>query len=93
MNLLNDARDERQLKALIGLSEDQFNKILIKFADCYKKLKLQRYEDSQQFDKRKPGAGSKGTLDTMDKKLFFILFYLKTYPTFDELGYQFGLDR
>lgn len=93
MNLLNDARDERQLKALIGLSEDQFNKILIKFADCYKKLKLQCYEDSQQFDKRKPGAGAKGTLDTMDKKLFFILFYLKTYPTFDQLGYQFGLDR
>jgi hypothetical protein len=93
MNILSDVRDERQLKALIGLSENQFTTILIKFTDSYKELKIQCYEDSHQLDKRKPGAGSKGRLDTMDKKLFFILFYLKTYPTFDELGYQFGLDR
>lgn len=29
----------------------------------------------------------------MDKKLFFILYYLKVYPTYDVLGYHFELDR
>jgi hypothetical protein len=29
----------------------------------------------------------------MKYKLFFILFYLKNYPTFDVLGYEFGIDR
>ncbi|MCP4372186.1 MAG: transposase [Deltaproteobacteria bacterium] len=29
----------------------------------------------------------------MENKLFFILYYLKNYPTFDVLGYKFDLDR
>jgi len=43
--------------------------------------------------KRKPGGGSKGKLPTMSDKLFFILSYYKTYPTFDVLGSQFGMAR
>jgi mRNA-degrading endonuclease RelE of RelBE toxin-antitoxin system len=31
-------------------------------------------------------GGRKGTLSTPELKLFFILFYLKNYPTFDVLG-------
>lgn len=31
-----------------------------------------------------------GNLDTPGKKLFFILYYLKSYPTFDVLGFHFG---
>lgn len=30
---------------------------------------------------------------TSEEKLFFILFYLKTYPTFDVLGILFEMDR
>ncbi|MGH7926700.1 MAG: transposase family protein [Candidatus Binatia bacterium] len=36
---------------------------------------------------RKPGGGQKGHLKTAEDKLFFILFYLKTYPTFDVMGF------
>lgn len=93
MNILNDVRDERQLKALIGVSSDEFDTILSEFTRCYEVLKLEQYTNSEKVDKRKPGAGAKGKLNSMESKLFFILFYLKTYPTFDELGYQFGLDR
>ncbi|MCP5500642.1 MAG: transposase [Leptospiraceae bacterium] len=29
----------------------------------------------------------------MKKRLFFVLYYFKTYPTFDVLGGAFGMDR
>ena len=37
------------------------------------------------------GGGRKGVLSTPEQKLFFILFYLKNYPTFDVLGAIFDL--
>jgi hypothetical protein len=42
---------------------------------------------------RKAGGGRKGVLASPQQKLLFILFYLKTYPTFDVLGASFGLPR
>ena len=35
---------------------------------------------------RKPGGGAKGKLLTMVDKRLFVLYYYKTYPTFDVLG-------
>ena len=40
--------------------------------------------------RRLPKGGSLGVLDTSQKKLFFILYYMKTYSTFDALGFIFG---
>ena len=42
---------------------------------------------------RKPGGGSKGKLPTIADKLLFLLYYYKTYPTFDVLGTQFEMAR
>ena len=42
--------------------------------------------------KRRPGGGRKHTLSGAVEKLFFILFYLKCYPTFDLAGFIFGVD-
>ena len=39
------------------------------------------------------GGGSKGKLTTIEEKLFFILVYVKTYPTFDFLGFVFSMHR
>src|SRR4029450_5758076 len=35
----------------------------------------------------------KGQLPTMVEKLLFVLYYYKTYPTFDVLGTQFAMAR
>lgn len=43
--------------------------------------------------KRKAGAGQKGKLPTVEAKLLFILFYLKTYPTYDVLAFVTDRDR
>ncbi|MEN8252635.1 MAG: transposase family protein [Patescibacteria group bacterium] len=85
--------DERQFKALTGLSRVTFKKILVVFSVCYAEMVQENYEKNKAERQRKPGAGQKGRLNTMEKKLFFILYYLKVYPTYDVLGYHFGLDR
>jgi len=41
---------------------------------------------------RAVGAGAKGKLAGAERKLCFILFYLKVYPTFDVLSCFFALD-
>ena len=35
---------------------------------------------------RNPGGGGKYRLDRVETKLFFILLYVKCYPTFDVAG-------
>ena len=85
--------DDRQFRALTGLSYAAFNKLLPIFTEHFHRLAQERYEQHRAKRKRKPGAGQKGKLDTMEKKLFFSLYYFKTYPTFDVLGDRFGLDR
>lgn len=88
-------RDERQMKALTGLSQDQFDFLLLVFSDIYQIAQQQTYENGVKVGtrKRKPGGGSKGKLPTMADKLLFVLYYYKTYPTFDVLGTQFHMMR
>ena len=88
-------RDERQMKALTGLSQAQFNDLLPVFSDIYRATQQQTYETgvASGTRRRKPGGGSKGKLPTMGEKLLFVLYYYKTYPTFDVLGTQFAMAR
>ena len=88
-------RDERQMKALTGLSQAQFDSLLPVFSDMYRAAQQHTYEEGSQSGtrRRRPGGGSKGTLPTMAEKLQFVLYYYKTYPTFDVLGTQFGMAR
>jgi len=85
--------DERQFKALTGVSRKMFTHLLAAFALCYEQYQQERYEQNKAKRKRKPGGGQKGRLNSMEKKLVFILRYLKSYPTYDVLGFEFDLDR
>jgi hypothetical protein len=88
-------RDDRQMKALTGLSQDQFHHLLPVFNDIYQATQQKTYEDGLTSGTRvrKPGGGCKGKLPTMADKLLFVLYYYKTYPTFDVLGTQFDMVR
>lgn len=70
------------MKALIGMSYQEFLELLPAF-----ERELYQYAVHKQGRKRKVGAGKKGHLKTSADKLFFILLYLKTYPTFDVLAF------
>ena len=88
-------RDDRQMKALTGLSQAQFDSLLPIFSDVYKTTQQKSYEDGVKFGtrRRQPGGGVKGKLPTMAEKLQFVLYYYKTYPPFDVLGQQFAMAR
>ena len=81
-------RDDRQMKALTGLSQAQFDHLLPVFNDLYQAIQHKTYEEGVESGSRtrKPGGGAKGKLPTMAEKLLFVLYYYKTYPTFDVLG-------
>lgn len=88
-------RDARQMKALTGVSQAQFDFLLPVFSQAYHETQQQRYEAGVTTGKRsrRPGAGVKGKLPTMADKLLFVLYYYKTYPTFDVFGAQFDMAR
>ena len=88
-------RDDRQMKALTGLSQDQFDHLLPVFSDIYRATQQHTYEEgiASGTRRRHPGGGSKGKLPTMADKLQFVLSYYKTYPTFDVLGTQCAMAR
>jgi hypothetical protein len=88
-------RDERHLKALTGLSQAPFDDLLSAFSDIYGATQWRHYEEgvASGTRRRKPGGGTKGKLPTITAKLLFVLYYYKTYPTFDVLGTQFAMAR
>jgi DDE superfamily endonuclease len=88
-------RDERQLKALTGLSQAHVDHLLPVFSEVYTEKQQQKYVEgvASGARTRKPGGGAKGKLPTMLDKLLFVLYYYKTYPTFDVLGTQFAMVR
>ena len=88
-------RDDRQMRALTGVAQAQFDFLLPAFSHVYQETQQQRYEEGVKAGQRsrRPGAGIKGKLPTMTDKRLFVLYYYKTYPTFDVLGAQFDMVR
>ncbi len=80
--------DERQLKAVTGLGVDQFCKIL----SVFDRFIIEEKENNKE-NKIKPNNGNIGKLETSTDKLIFFLYYLKCYPTFDQLGFNFNMNK
>ena len=78
------------LQYAIGINRFQFQALLAKFT-----LVLRHQEQLllKRPRLRLPGGGRKPTLKSDIEKLFFILFYYKTYPTFRFASVLFGLDK
>jgi hypothetical protein len=85
----NIFKEERLLKALTGLSIEEFKSLLPVFNQSVSEDKHLRSKAKE----RAFGGGSKGKLTTIEDKLFFVLVYIKTYPTFDFMGFIFKMHR
>lgn len=92
MIAVDSIQDDRQMLALTGLTQAAFCALSAPFAEGCRQQAEARFTPARP-RRRKPGAGRKGVLKSGEQKLLFILFYLKTYPTFDVLGASFGLSR
>lgn len=87
MNIKLAFTNERLLKGTTGVTEVEFNSLLATFG------KLWHEAQARKDRHRAIGGGRKGVLIGVAEKLFFILFYLKIYPTCDLASFIFGVDR
>lgn len=90
---LEDIRNDRQFRALTGMTRHEFDQMLPVFTESHAALRQEAYKKVKAQRQRQPGGGSKGKLVTMEQKLFFILIYWKVYPSYDVLGFMFNMDH
>ena len=71
-----EIRDDRQMRALTGVSIEKFEILEAVFAKAYAEEKDRIYQEQVSDGKRqrKPGAGRKSKLLTIREKLIFVLY-------------------
>lgn len=72
----------RVTMATLGVTLDEFQRLLPVFSKCLVDYRLKRTPHR----KRKIGGGQKGDLPTDTDKLAYTLLYLKLYPTYDAMS-------
>lgn len=87
----NSFKDERSLKAAIGMTEEAFNALLPAFSEAWDEYIEEKRKNYTGLKRYAPRNTHK--LKTSKLKLFFLLFTLKTNPTFDLLAMSFGVHR
>jgi len=89
LNVAFALRSDRTMKALTGLSRVEFQQLCPVFGQALSEQLHSRRSDRQ----RNPGGGGKYRLDRVETKLFFILLYVKCYPTFDVASVLYQVHR
>lgn len=87
MDINKILRNHRMSMALIGLSKEKFEELLVTFTQ------ILIDERNTQKRKRKIGGGRNGNIKSAEQKLFFILFYMKNYPTYDVAAFLFASSK
>jgi hypothetical protein len=89
MQIRSALRTDRLCKSLTGLKVSEFNDLVADFSWNYREYEAKRLPNR----KRKVGGGRGSKIETIEEKLFYVLFYLKTYPTFDLASFYVGFAR
>jgi hypothetical protein len=87
MNTNKAIKNPRMLKAILGISKEEFETLLKTFTNIYQE------EQQKKKRKRAVGGGRKGNFKKTEQKLFYALFYLKVYPTFDVAAFIFNSSK
>lgn len=82
-------RTDRMCKATTGLTASEFTTLVEDFTRNYREYEAKRLKKRR----RKLGGGRGSKLETPEEKLFYILWYMKTYPTFDVASFWVGFHR
>ncbi len=82
-------RTDRMCKATTGLTASEFKNFIPDFTYYYNELIAKRKKNRE----RKIGGGRNSKIETIEEKLFYILWYMKTYPTFDVASFWVGFAR
>jgi hypothetical protein len=89
LNVSRALKSDRLFKSLTGLTRQEFTDLCFAFGPCFESWSLSRRKDRI----RALGGGGKWSLHNHMDKLFFLLFYVKMYPTFDVAAFFFEVDR
>lgn len=89
MYIASALRTDRMCKALTGLTVHEFEALVVDFEIYYKEFEARRKRERI----RKVGGGRDSKIETAKEKLFYILWYMKTYPTFDVASFNVGFAR
>lgn len=81
MSIFENLRTEKQYKAATGLDMKEFENLYLYFKNYYEPKKASPYPEVPQ-----------PVLTDKREALFFILHYLKAYPTLENMGLYFGFD-
>lgn len=87
MNIKKAFKNERLIKALTGMRKEEFEYLASMFEE------ILFIESKNKKRKREIGAGRHGVFRNAKEKLFFILLYIKIYPTYDVASFIFQADR
>ncbi len=87
MDINKVLRTPRLCSAILGVTQQEFESLLKTFEQI-----LFEYRD-RKGRKRTVGGGANGNIKLAKQKLFFILFYVKTYPTYDVAAFAFASSK
>jgi len=86
-NIHKTLNNPRLLKAVLGITEKEFQSLLETFSAIY------REEQTKKKRQRAVGGGRIGKFKGADQKLFYAMFYLKVCPTFDVAAFIFNSSK
>lgn len=86
-NIHKALHNPRLLKAVLGITKKEFEVLLETFSAIYHEKQTKKKRQ------RAIGGGRKGNFKGVDQKLFYALFYLKVYPTFDVAAFIFNSSK
>ena len=87
MDIQKVLSNSRLTRAVLGVTKQEFESLLKTFEQI-----LFEYRTNKK-RQRKIGGGRIGRIKSAENKLFFILWYLKVYPTFDVAAYVFNSSK
>jgi len=79
-------------RSFTSLDVAEFEQLLPAFTQAWQIYVQQEFVEGKE-RQRQPGGGRKSTLATMEDKLLFILFYLKTYPLQEVIAFLFDMSQ
>ena len=81
-----------RLRACTGIDREEFERLLPTFTLAWEEHQRTHHR-APESRKRALGGGRKGHLRTIEARLFFILFYFKTYPLQEVMATLFGMSQ
>lgn len=96
MDLIRVRKNARIFRAVTGMTVSEFDILVPTFSQVWNEYiqhdrRYNRHGTAKR--ERALGGGRKGYLESTEQKLFFILFFLKVYPTCDVAGYTFASSK